>query len=68
MAMDYEAQTTGVVPLDQLRDLYERIPFVHGRARVEILRRLQRVRREVRDARLARRGTPAAAAAEVTTH
>jgi hypothetical protein len=68
MAVDYETQTTGVVPLDQLRDLYERIPFVRGRARVEILRRLQRVRREVRDARLGRRGTPAAAGADVTTH
>jgi hypothetical protein len=68
MAVDYEAQTTGVVPLDQLRDLYERIPFVRGRARVEILRRLQRVRREVRDARLARPGAPAAAAADVTRH
>ena len=68
MPMDYEAQTIGIVPLDQLRDLYERIPFVRGRARAEILRRLQRVRREVRDARLARRGTPAAAEADVTRH
>ena len=68
MAMDYEAQTTGVVPLDQLRDLYERIPFVRGRARVEILRRLQRVRREIRDARLARRGALPAATADVTRH
>jgi hypothetical protein len=68
MPMDYDAQATGIVPLDQLRDLYERIPFVRGRARVEILRRLQRVRREVRDARLARRGTPADAGADVTRH
>ena len=68
MPTDYEAQTTGVVPLDQLRDLYERIPFVRGRARVEILRRLQRVRREIRDARLARPGAPPATAADVTRH
>jgi hypothetical protein len=59
MITDNEAQTTGVVALDQLRDLYERIPFVRGRARVELLRQLQRVRREVRDARLARPATPA---------
>jgi hypothetical protein len=55
MVTDCETQTAGgVVALEQLRDLYERIPFVRGRARVELLRRLQRVRREVRDARLAR--------------
>jgi hypothetical protein len=59
MATDYEAQSSGVVALDQLRDLYERIPFVRGRARVELLRRLQRVRLEVRDARLARPGAEA---------
>ena len=54
MTPEYEAQSSGVVTLDQLRDLYERVPFVRGRARVELLRRLQQVRREVRDARLAR--------------
>jgi hypothetical protein len=59
MIADYEARAGKVVALDQLRDLYERIPFVRGRARVELLRRLQRVRREVRDARLARPATPA---------
>jgi hypothetical protein len=57
---DGEGQGTGVVTLDQLRDLYERVPFVRGHARVELLRRLQRVRREVRDARLARPAVPAA--------
>ncbi len=67
MAIDYEAQNNGVVPLEQLRDLYERIPFVRGRARVDILRRLHRVRREVRDSRLARPGTPADTV-DVTTH
>jgi hypothetical protein len=51
---NYDAQTSGIVALDQLRDLYERIPFVRGRARVELLRRLQRVRLEVRNARLNR--------------
>ena len=54
MTPDYEAQSTGVVTIDQLRDLYERVPFVRGRARVELLRRLHRVRREMREARLAR--------------
>lgn len=54
MTPDYDAQNNGVVTIDQLRDLYERVPFVRGRARVELLRRLQRVRREVREARLAR--------------
>ena len=52
MATDHESQTSGVVALDQLRDLYERIPFVQGRARLELLRRLQRVRLEVRNERL----------------
>jgi hypothetical protein len=51
MTTECEAQTTGVVALKQLRDLYERVPFVRGSARVEVLRRLQRVRLEVRDAR-----------------
>ena len=54
MDLDYEGQRTGIVKLRQLRDLYERVPFVRGRARVELLRRLQRVRLEVRDARLAK--------------
>jgi hypothetical protein len=58
MTTDYEAQVTGVVALNQLRDLYERVPFVRGRARVELLRQLQRVRLEVRNARLARPVTP----------
>ena len=58
MTIDYEAQFTGVVALNQLRDLYERVPFVRGRARVELLRELQRVRLEVRNARLARQVTP----------
>ena len=59
MIADCEVQASKVVAIDQLRDLYERIPFVRGRARVELLRRLQRVRREVRDARLARPAGPA---------
>ena len=48
------------VAIDELRDLYERIPFVRGRARVELLRRLQCVRLEIRDSRLARLSAPAA--------
>jgi hypothetical protein len=40
------------LPLEQLRDLYERIPFVRGRARVALLHRLQRVSLEVRQARV----------------
>ena len=60
MTPDCEAQADGVVTLDQLRDLYERVPFIRGRARVELLHRLQRVSREVRDARLARPGAQAA--------
>lgn len=60
MDPDYEAQGSGIVTLDQLRNLYERVPFVRGRARAELLRRLQRVRREVRDARLARPGAQVA--------
>jgi len=62
MTTDYEAQFTGVVALNQLRDLYERVPFVRGRARVELLRELQRVRLEIRNARLARPATPVAPA------
>ena len=38
--------------LEQLRDLYERIPFVRGRARVALLHRLQRVSLEVRQTRV----------------
>jgi hypothetical protein len=60
MTPDCEAQGTRVVTLDQLRDLYERVPFVRGCARVELLHRLQQERLEVRDARLARRGAQAA--------
>jgi hypothetical protein len=62
MTTDYKAQVTGVVALNQLRDLYERVPFVRGRARDELLRELQRVRLEVRNARLARPVTPVAPA------
>ena len=40
------------LPLEQLRDLYERIPFVRGRARVALLHRLQRVSLEVRQTRV----------------
>jgi len=54
MTPDCDPQETGVVTIDQLRDLYERVPFVRGRARVELLRRLQQVRLEVRHARRAR--------------
>jgi hypothetical protein len=45
---------------DQFRDLYERIPFVRGRARVEMLHRLQCVQIEVQKARQARPGARAA--------
>lgn len=41
------------LPLEQLRDLYDRIPFVRGRARVALLHRLRRVSLEVRQARVA---------------
>jgi hypothetical protein len=40
-----------IVPLEQLRDLYERIPFVHGPARVALLHRLRGVTTELRKAR-----------------
>jgi len=40
-----------LVPLEQLRDLYERIPFAHGAARVALLHRLRRVTTELRKAR-----------------
>ena len=67
MTADCEPRGAGVVALEQLRDLYERVPFVRGRARVELLRRLQRVRLEVRDARLARPATHAASG-EAASH
>ena len=46
------------LPLEQLRDLYDRIPFVRGRARVALLHRLRRVSHEVRQARVARAKAP----------
>jgi hypothetical protein len=49
-----------LLAIDELRDLYERIPFVRGRTRAELLRRLHTVRRDVRDARLARLSAPEA--------
>jgi hypothetical protein len=48
------------ITIEELRDLYERLPFVRGRARVELLRRLQTVRLEVRRSRQARSSAPAA--------
>lgn len=59
MAATFEAHEPPIA-IDELRDLYERIPFVRGHARVELLRRLQRLRLEVRDSRLARLSAPAA--------
>jgi len=47
-------------PLEQLRDLYERIPFVRGRARVALLQRLRRVSDQVRKGRLPKTATPPA--------
>ena len=47
-------------PLEQLRDLYERIPFVQGRARVALLQRLRRVSHQVRQGRLPKTATPTA--------
>ena len=41
-----------IVPLEQLRDLYERIPFARGPARVALLHRLRGVTTEVRKARV----------------
>jgi hypothetical protein len=46
------------LPLEQLRDLYERIPFVRGRTRVALLHRLRRVSIELREARASARETP----------
>ena len=40
-----------LVALQQLRDLYERIPFAHGPARVALLHRLRRVTTDLRKAR-----------------
>jgi hypothetical protein len=40
-----------VVPLEQLRDLYERIPFARGRQRIALLHRLRGVTTEVRKTR-----------------
>ena len=42
-----------IAPLEQLRDLYERIPFARGRERVALLHRLRGVTTEVRKARAA---------------
>ncbi len=47
--LDRSAET--LVPLEQLRDLYERIPFAHGPARVALLHRLRRVTTDLRKAR-----------------
>ena len=44
-------QVAETLPLEQLRDLYERIPFARGRARVALLHRLRRVTTELRQAR-----------------
>jgi hypothetical protein len=46
-------QAPAILPLEQLRDLYDRIPFVRGRARVALLHRLRQVSLEVRQARIA---------------
>ena len=43
--------TDSPVSLEQLRDLYERIPFARGPARVALLHRLRGVTTEVRKAR-----------------
>lgn len=40
-----------IAALEQLRDLYERIPFARGRERVALLHRLRGVTTEVRRAR-----------------
>ena len=40
-----------LVPLEQLRDLYERIPFARGPARVALLQRLRGVTTDLRKAR-----------------
>jgi hypothetical protein len=54
-------QPPPTVALEQLRDLYERIPFVRGRGRVALLHRLQRVSVEVRQARASSPKAPTAA-------
>jgi hypothetical protein len=46
-------QPADIPPLEQLRDLYDRIPFVRGRARDALLHRLRRVSLELRQARMA---------------
>jgi hypothetical protein len=51
-------QPPSIPPLEQLRDLYERIPFVRGRGRVALLHQLQRVSVEVRQARLSTAKAP----------
>ena len=40
-----------LLPLEQLRDLYERIPFARGPARVALLHRLRGVTTDLRKAR-----------------
>jgi hypothetical protein len=45
-------QTPSTLPIEQLRDLYERIPFVRGRGRAALLHQLKRVSLEVRQARV----------------
>jgi len=42
--------------LEQFRDLYERIPFARGPARIALLHRLRRVTTEVRKARASSSG------------
>ena len=46
-----ERRTQTLVLLEQLRDLYERIPFARGRERIALLHRLRSVTTEVRKAR-----------------
>jgi len=49
--LDRPAET--LVPLEQLRDLYERIPFTRGPARVALLHRLRGVTTDLRKTRAA---------------
>jgi hypothetical protein len=61
MSSKIAEQPPSTLPLEQLRDLYERIPFVRGRGRAALLHRLQRVSVEVRQARIATTKAPAPA-------
>ena len=49
--VDRSAET--LVPLEQLRDLYERIPFARGPARIALLDRLRGVTTDLRKTRAA---------------